>query len=417
MLTAYSIIIFFFALYFSRKNVFALIYLLITAIFIYGRYIFIELRTGYSIGEPEWLFPGVSSDAVYLYQIYFVIFLTIFSISLTTLKKATNFRINPPQLSGALMCLIMLVGFAGLYRGYLYTVIILSEGYIAAVDFSPPWYVSAITSTFLKPMAIWFALIAISNENRKWRNIFFAYVFIVALTWQRSDLIGLILIFFGLKLTVAAKNGEMMRVILLAVKYISLIFIIGYSIFYFRESGWEPADNILADVLWAQGISVNPGLYIFQNIKNFNPSDALGFPIPYIFCGIGKILTDICRTDERLNYPGFLFEKIMALIGIDADGSFLGLGGNIIGSLYVSSKIFDYSEIDFVIFIVFSFIYSFIIVRILGNSTHSVLACLVVSYVLISSRYGFNGMIPPLNQIVAALFFDWFNRKNSRNYF
>ena len=409
LLTYCSIALIFFALFLGRKNPFALIYILITILFIYGRYIFVEFHSGYALGEAEWLFPGVGSSAIVSYQYYFLVFFTIFSLALFFLRPVPVLAIPAPKISRTFILFVSTVVLIGLYRGYLYTSIMVSGGYIAAVDYSPPWYVSAITSTFLKPLAIWFALIAASSKEKIWKYLFAVLTVVIALSWQRSDLITIVLIYFCLQY---AGGGRTIF------KFISsglFILSLGYLVFYIREAGWEPNDNLVADVIWAQGISINPGLYLFDHIDSFVPMDALGFPVPYFLCGVGKVLSDVCRSDERLAYPGFLFEKTMSVIGVDTDGSFLGLGGNVVGALFVSSRLFDLYELNFVVFLVFSAAYSLMLIYFFGRPSNSVLGCLFLGCILISSRYGLNAVFPPANQMVVALVIDYIIRykKNS----
>lgn len=387
-------------------------FLVLSVAFIYFRYFIASVSDYYSLGNPEWIFPGVENSTVESYQYYFLVhlcMLALASLLSRPIQSPERLDFTPPTY---LFVLIGVVALAGLYRGYLYTDILLREGYIATVDFLPPRALSLITGTFLKPLALFFALMHFLTYRLLWKVLFFGYAGIICLSWQRTDIIVVLIIYWCLSIAIA--RGRMKSGLLKSLAGPFAVFVLAFLIFFFREGVdgvWRK--ELLPELLWASGISVNPGLYVIENASEFRPGDVLGFPVTYFLCGVAKLFVQTCSSDARLELPGFFLEKITSSIGVNADGSFIGLGGNVVASFFVASRLTSMPTVNFLLFILFSAIFCLYVNYCFNKGAASVLGLLFISALLLAARSSLDGALPALNQILAAIFLDRLIRKYS----
>jgi hypothetical protein len=411
LITLFSILLLLLGLFAARKNVFMAIFFVLCVVFIYGRYFITTFWGGYTLGRPEWIFPGVEESTVVLYQGYFLVFLAVL-VSISFFSRPVSVQVNydfvpPPYL----FLVITVVALAGAYRGFLYTELLIKEGYLATVNFSPPRALSLVTGTFLKPMALFFALLYSMTSRKLWKFLFIIYAGLIVLSWQRIDIVVILIIYLALNFSSIREKMHG--------KYIGYtarllgVFVMAFLIFFIRE-GFESSlgEDLILDLFWATGISVNPGLYVIENVSQFKPSDVLGFPLTYFFCGIGKLFVQTCSSDNRLELMGFFLEKITSAIGIDANGSFIGLGGNIVASIFVASRLTDVLYFDFIFFVFFSVLFCIYVNYCFNNGFRSVIGLLFIGALLIAARSSLDGAIPALNQIIAAVLLDMVLKRN-----
>lgn len=395
-----------FGFHLVRKNIFAYVFYVLTIVFLYSRF-FIQFIDGdFSVGGEEWIFPGVAADAISLYQFYFLTFLIALLLAATFSKPLKIPAGLIFDASKFLKVLIIIIFFAGAYRGYLYTILLIEGGYLATVDYVPPLLLSLLTGSFIKPLALLFMILYYRTKNKNWRNLFFIYCLILVFSWQRSDVVTLMIVFWCLSFIYYNKNSSVLNIRIFLGPL--LIFALGFLIFFVREDAMVQIDSrIILDLIWAAGISVNPGLYIAERFAEFLPSDVWGFPITYISCSVGRLFLDLCNTDARLSVPGFFLEKITNSIGVDSNGSFVGLGGNLIASLIVASKFTGHFEFDLFLFFFFALGYCLLCIYLFNRGSGGVTALLIVSELLLASRSSIDGSIPALHQLIVALILDY----------
>ena len=412
-----NLLVFISNLFVVRKNVFAFFFLIFMFGFCYLRYLISFLNDNYSLGGKEWIFPGVGDAAISLYSHLFfvvqVLFFIVFFFVGKSIEKKYFIDRGKAQFSyevkyqSAFYLLAFIVFFISLYKYGRVAYEVFNNGYLAGVDMYTPLWISILTSSFVKPICLLFIYLGMKGWVNKYNLLFFMFASLLALTLQRKDIFTLLFFFFMCHLSFSYNKYIKLFLVFVFLMVISIV------MFWLREDGYHFPSDIVMDIAWAGGISVNPGLYMIENIKHFNPIDSLGFMNTYYQCGIGRFFSDVCFSGDRVNQAGFILEKLSNhLLGGEADSN-IGLGGNIVGSLYVASQLSGISLINLVCYILIGIMLVIYYCFVFFRYPLSITAGLFVCQSVLSARYAFDGLIPPLNQLIVSLSLDLFFLKRS----
>ncbi|WP_318422414.1 hypothetical protein [Photobacterium leiognathi] len=406
-----NLITFLLCLWVSRRNLFFIIFLLFFFVFCYARYIIAFFFDGYVLGGPEWVFPGVSSDSLSIYSnltFYFLVVVFFISFLTKNIVKENYELKNKAFLS--LICLFVLMLMV--YKASLLLSVILSQGYLAAVDLQIPMWLSIGTSSFAKPLVFLFIIVLSERLKLSYVLIILAFLVLLSLSGQRKDLVSILLFFTAYQLSFSRFKYVKLFISMLLVSFLAVF------IFWLREKDFSLSSSIFTDLIWSSGFSVNSGLFVIDNAEKFKLTDAWGFLNTYYYCGLGRLFSNVCSSDVRLEHSGFLLEKIASHLNFHTETAFGGIGGNLIGSLFVGSG-FNILPTSYAIMLfllastslIFSIVFVFSYIRV------SVVWALIVCQIIVASRYSFDGFIPPFNQLLVAIVLDTFfllrKKKNS----
>ncbi|EHK7542312.1 hypothetical protein ICR46_002600 [Vibrio cholerae] len=390
------------SLFFARKNLIVVIYIILLFLFCYVRYIVSLIDSNYLVGAMEWVFPGVSDEAVNVYSMLYLILgaaVLVCGIFVKDNRVGVLYVTRKFYFNIFVTFSILLLS----YKTLLLFSVLIENGYLAVVDFRIPTWLSIFSSSLVKPIVLSLALLYASKKDRFYLLLFFLMLFLMALSGQRKDLVT-ILIFFICCLLSPDKNRWIKLVFSLV-----LIYFLAMTIFYLREDGFSFSGYSLVDLFWGIGFSVNSGLFVVGNPSSFSPLDSLGFINTYWHCGLGRLFSDLCYNSERLNAPGFLLEKIANHLTFENETLFGGIGGNLLGSIYVASGLNEQLNlIALLYFVLFCFMTTLLVILFICYIPVGVTYALIVTNLIVSSRYAFDGFIPPVNQLLVAIFIDVF---------
>lgn len=403
-----NLFLFFSCLVVCRKNLFVFIFYTLTFVFCYSRYIVSWLNDSYVLGGEEWVFIGVSDSTIQEYPYLFLLFQCICFFIFISSKKQNKLQ---HEIKNRVVCYILLYAlvFFLVYKAYILISVIYSQGYLAAVDYRVPTWLAIVTSSVSKPFILMLLLLYGFSSKRSYLFCALFLLVLISVSGQRKDLVSVLLFFFCYFLS-ESENKYMKLAIALGA-----IFAVSLGIFWLRESSLSFSNNFIFDMFWGLGISINPGLYVVENYERFDAIDSLGFPVTYFYCGIGKFFSNVCFDSVRLEYPGFLLEKIAYFQNFDSDTVFGGLGGNLIASLVVAAGYEGALDATFIAtYLAITFILVFSVVFSLTRLKITVTSALLITNVLISSRYAIDGIFPVINQLIVAIFLDLFVIKNTK---
>ena len=392
-----------FILYKVRINKAAFIFYLLFFIFLYSRYVIAYFSDSYSLGYREWVFGGVGSDVVELYSYLFLLVnLGFLCACLLPLKISAmsfhNYEFRKYSVFGSvnfakyfyftllffsfIVCFLIAVQYVQFFMG---------GGYSA--DYRRNLFYSLFGFSFLYILLVFNIFLNFSSgANYKGYWVLFFYIFLFSIlffsTGQRLLVLKLLMVFFFFsKLRVFSFKAFFLFLILL------LVFML---VFILREGGDYYFDNLMFDILWSLGISVNPAYLVLDNISDFTFFDSAFFVSTYYYCGIGRLFTDVCFSPDRLEYPGFFLEKIADYLYFDSFTPFGGIGGNLIASFFVLvnwAGPLSWLGLFLISFVFFEF------VLFLLSCKMGVFSILVVSSFVFMSRYHFDVLIPAFNQL------------------
>jgi hypothetical protein len=365
------------------------------------------LYDGYQVGIPEWVFAGASKGTIDTYNSFYTLSQTIFILTACffilfengKVKVKVKVLISCKKIKLFKFINILILAFL-IYKAIELTQLLLEFGYMHMVDNKTTSIIGIVASSFAKPLAVSLLLLHFSSHNVSAIRMFWFYIILIALSWQRKDLVSLLLLYVGL---IYLKNQNYKYILY---GFVSIL-VISMAIFGFREGVFLIDQTILTDIIWATGISINSGLHVMEYINNFKATDSLGFIATYFYCGLGRIIVDTCYTNDRLNSVGFLLEKISSQLFFESETVFGGLGGNVIGAVYVAA--FGGGISEWFSFALYIFLFTLVSIYILQLSKFdkiSVVGCLFIINAMTSSRYAFDALIPPANQLIVALFID-----------
>lgn len=399
----------------SSKNIYALSFYVITFFLLYIRFLVQELSEDYTVGNPEWVFPGVTNEVINQYQIYFLLFQVIFFLMSFFLKKEKRATASNKKKPVKIFYFIVTISLVlSILKAYTYTIIVFTAGYIASVDYQPNILLSILTSTLVKPVVILCMFLFITEKKRLYLYIFLLHILLIALTWQRKELMSLLFLFMTFqianKYSLNISSTILSNIPKLSIRIIILVGL-AIALFSIREGSLNFGSSIFLDLFWGIGITTNSGLFIISSVNYISPFDSWAFINTYFYCGIGKLISDVCYTDQRLETPGFLLEKMSSLLSFEDTTLFGGLGGNLIGTIYNAANFSNESYVNIIIAFLIMIIYLSILIYLFSNIGLSVTGLLIISNLLFSSRYGFDSLIPPFNQLFISILIDNFYLK------